>query len=505
MCKHRNGGILVYRFNRTNPAPTPWDFSPVGDWPQPKIDQVGWPPPGYSDADGYWDGIVTTPALGDLDGDGDLEIVIEGIDRRIHAWHHNGTAVNGWPISQWDGDALWRGGLSSPALGDLDGDGLPEVVVGTMSPLTGGQTNKEATLWAINGDSTSVPGFPVKTEQMLHSSPALGDIDGDSKLEIVSAVGWGTPSRENIVYAWNHDGTLVPNWPQETAGVTAAPPALGDIDGDGELEIVVGCGNNYATSSCNMLHAWNDDGSSVFTAQPPAYHPTQAMPYSPILADIDGDSAIEILVVHLGDWGVTVVEANGSSGSQTHQTNGGLKSPPMVDDVDNDGKLEVVVGGADYPSNKGAVWIWDEAGSASPPPPWPMFHHDVRRTGRYLLPPQLGFPSEIRVFHQSGSGDTASQDVGVWNKGEGQFDWSIKHSITRLQVTPSSSTVESNASVRFVITTTGLLTGWQLLGTVTITGTVGGEPVDGSPQDAPVYVYVGDVARIYLPVVLRNN
>jgi hypothetical protein len=501
LSKHRNGGVLVYEYN------SPWNFSLASGWPQPKIDQVGWPPPGYSNADGYWDGIVSTPALGDLDGDGDLEIVVLGIDRRIHAWHHDGTCVAGWPISQWDGDALWRGGTSSPALGDIDGDGLPEVVVGTMSPCRQDQSNQNATLWAINGDSTNVPGFPVCVEQILHSSPALGDIDDDGRLEIVISAGWGTPGRQNIVYAFNHDGTLLPNWPQETAGVTMAPPALGDIDNDGNLEIVVGCGNSYDPGSCNRLYAWNTDGTRVFEITPtsriPGYY---AMPYSPVLADFDGDGTVEILIVHLGDWAVTVVEPDGSgSDSASHATGGGLLASPVVDDVDDDGKLEIVVGGIDYAGQGGAIYVWNEHGMPSSPVPWPMFHHDTRRTGYYPLPPSLSFPTEVSLLHQYGSGNTETGHTLVQNEGAGQLDWSITHAIPGLQVIPASGTVTDTVSVRLVITTTDIApTGWHELGSLTITGTASGKPVDGSPITATLYLYVGEVSRAYLPLVTRN-
>lgn len=424
--ERRNGGVLVYRYNSA------WDFSLLeplaGDgsrgWPQPRIDQVG-AGPGFSDADGLWDGILTTPALGDIDGDGDLEIVVAGIDRRIHAWHHNGVRVDGWPISQWDGDALWRGGLSSPALGDLDGDGLPEVVVSTMSPYSNGEQDKNATLWAINGDSTNVPGFPIQTEQILHSSPALGDIDNDGRLEIVIGAGWGTPNRQNIVYAWNHDGTSLPNWPRETAGSTSAPPALGDIDGDGIPEVVIGCGN-LVDPNCNWLYAWNADGNSVngFPMQPatPNNFPTieTPLPYSPILADYDGDGVTEILVVHMAAFGFSVVEPNGITSDRSHYMWGGLLSPVVVDDVDNDGMLEVIAAGADalnFDMNRGGIQIWDENGSATSWLPWPTFHYDILRTGNIhfgdTTPPQNPIVT------------SSAHIAGVWsNNNVMQVSWS---------------------------------------------------------------------------------
>lgn len=90
--------------------------------------------PTWGSPDGYWDGIFSGAAVGDIDGDGDLEVVWEGEDRRIHAYHHNGTVVAGWPFYRWNGDPLARGGISSPALGDIDSDGLLEIVVGGTSP-----------------------------------------------------------------------------------------------------------------------------------------------------------------------------------------------------------------------------------------------------------------------------------------------------------------------------------------------------------------------------------
>jgi hypothetical protein len=508
-----NGGILVYRYNGSNP----WGFSLIqprspdgtSGWPQPCKDEVGWPPEkGYSDPDGYWDGVWATPAVGDIDGDGDLEIVYLGIDRFLYAWHHDGRLVSGWPI-----EIPVDGGLSSPALGDLDLDGLPEIVVGTMSPTGPNQSWKEATLWAVKGDATLVPGFPVRVEQILLSSPALGDIDRDGYLEIVIASGYGTPGRQNLVYAWNHDGTPVPGWPVEAPGasVVMAPPALGDIDNDGEIEIVVGCGNGYQPDSCDKLYAWNPDGTLVNgfpMVLPSRMNSYTSMPYSPVLADIDGDGKVEILMGRLGDWGITVVNPiQGTYDLSSHQTPGGLLASPVVDDIDGDGFLETVIGGIDYNhgNERGAVYIWNEVGSANPSPPWPMFHHNVRRTGRLPLPPRLEFPSEIFVFHQYNSGKTAETVAILKNRGEGQMDWSIDHTISRLTVTPSSGTVSTQTPLRLTITTEDLMPGWYTLGSLTITASAGRSPVQGSPKTSSLNLFVGDVHRVYLPLITQRN
>ena len=506
---HYNGGVLVYRYNSA------WNFSlleslvPDGSrgWPQPRIDQVGWPPPGYSNADGYWDGITTTPALGDLDGDGDLEIVVEGIDRRIHAWHHTGQTVAGWPIYSGNGDNIQRGGLSSPALGDIDGDGLPEVVVGSMN-------QNGNTLWAINGDSTNVPGFPLATPQLIMYSPALADIDNDGLLEIIVSSGWGKSGPTNQVFAWNHDGTSLPNWPRQTAGITIAPPAIGDIDNDGQPEIVVGCGW-HVDNSCHLLYAWNPDGSLVpgFPSDPLSPNPWISggftMPYDPILADFDGDGTVEIIVAHHGAWGLTIVEPNGVTSDNTSRTfSDGLVAAPLVDDVDNDGLLEILAGGGNSATGQGVVKIWHESGSITSERPWPMFRQNLKREGLVRGPPKLAPLGDIKLLHQGGTAmlPTAKYTLLLQNDGSERepFDWSVSHTIPELQITPNTGTnVENSVPLMFEIDVTGLGAGWNNLGNVTIQATKNGEDIEGSPRTLSVSLYIGDLDVIFLPLVLK--
>jgi hypothetical protein len=421
--EHFNGGVIAYTFDSA------WSFSLVPGWPQPRIDDLG-SGVGIRDPDGCWDGFTTSASVGDLDGDGDLEVVSQTLNRRIFAWHHDGTNVASWPIHRDSGDNLLRGGESTPALGDIDGDGLVEVIVGSNSPVWDGSSEPDyskASVWAINGDSSNVPNWPVETLNNISSSPALGDIDGDGQLEIVIGSGrtteGGTGQR---VYAWNNDGSVVSGWPKTTAGDMTSSPALGDLDGDGDLEIVIGCGKESLPAGCTSLYAWHGNGSSVagFPVSPPSNNPLSddpaGLPYPPQIADYDGDGSPEILAVNLYARGPSTVESDGTASYDTSLAAlNPVYGPPIVGDVDNDGKLEIVMAGADDGAIQGGVFIMDVNGNASSAMPWPMFMHDARRTGNFnyyedSIPPQN--PTSLT---------SSSHSTGAWsNDNQVQMNWS---------------------------------------------------------------------------------
>ncbi|MCS7060867.1 MAG: VCBS repeat-containing protein [Anaerolineae bacterium] len=411
----KNGGLLVYGYN------SPWSFSIKGNWPQPRLDEVG-SGPGFGSPDGKWDGIFSSAAVGDIDGDGDLEIVWEGEDRRIHAYHHDGSVVNGWPLYRWPPylDPLTRGGLSSPAIGDLDGDGIHDIVVGGTSPQCtpspidgcGGSPNYTvAPVWAIRGDSTLLPGWPKYVGQWVDSSPALGDLDGDGHLDVV--VGTGRRGIDSTggynVFAWKRDGTPLPGWPRPTANNMMSSPALADLDGSG-LDVVIGCGAD-GVADCTVLYAWRGNGANVagFPMTPLNANFWNRQPTDgklpPVIADLDGNGQLEILLISHTSIGISLITAGGANSgansadiSRAQSPNdGAFFSSPLVADIDNDGLLETIAAGSVNGTNgsdgQAAVYLWQETGAALPARmPWPMFRHDNRRTGNYCFTEQPPAP-----------------------------------------------------------------------------------------------------------------
>ncbi|MCS7060868.1 MAG: VCBS repeat-containing protein [Anaerolineae bacterium] len=426
-----NGGTLVYTYL------SPWQFALFGNWPQPKLDEVGGGP-NWGAPDGCWDGIFSGAAVGDIDGDGDLEIVWEGEDRRIHAYHHNGSVVNGWPLYRWAPhfDPLSRGGISSPALGDIDGDGLLEIVVGGTSPrcyfwngdACGIPDYSVAPVWAINGDSTLVPGWPKYVPQLVDSSPALGDLDGNGQLDIIVGTGRNQiPGNDGkFVYAWRGDGTPLAGWPQPLSKSAQGSPALADLDGNGGLDVAIGCGD-MDDPACYDLYAWRGNGVllSGFPMQPPTTHVSPSLlstALSPIVADLDGNGELDILMAGHNSPGVTVIRANGQPDADMsrvqHSPLDGLYAPPTVADVDNDGLLETIVVGES--NGNAALYLWDEIGPASPAAmPWPMHRHDNRRTGNYCFTEAP--PSNPTLFSTSVPTNTwtAQGAITVWWSGAG--------------------------------------------------------------------------------------
>ncbi len=326
-------------------------------------------------------------AVGDLDGDSDLEVtVLGGGDGQVYAWHHDGSEV-----ADGDGNPETHGVLLStgdrfsfgtPALADLDGNPGLEIVIGIdIYPFTGGVGG----LHALTATGAEVPGFPRFLGSKISASPAIGDLDGDGTLEIVIAV------EDDSLRVLEADGSPRPGWPQwafiRNAPARTSSPVLADLDGDGRLEIVF-AENSGAASHVAHLRVFRDDGSVfpgfenvTFATDPEAVN-AGATQSTPVIGDVDGDTRFEILLGaedgRLYGW-----HDDGSvAGGFPIQTEGEIRGAAALGDVDGDGLLELVVAGWDK-----NLYVWDLAGEALPDRvPWPFFHRDVRNSGNVTLP-----------------------------------------------------------------------------------------------------------------------
>lgn len=374
-----NGGIVVLRHDGTL----------MPGWPQMTFNIRGAL---------QTEGIGKAPVVADLDADGDLEILVGTFDMRVYAWHHDGTPVDGWP--QFVYDTVW----SSPVVGDLDNDGLPEVIVGVDSHLDPYHNSiNGGALYVFNHDGTLFGNFPKYFNEIFTSSPALADLNGDGYLDIVIGGGRYYGSSDGYkVHVLDRFGNYLPGWPKATGDSVTGSPAVADIDNDGDLEIAVG-------SRDTKLYAWHHTGALVdgFPMTPKISNGTVYPKYSVTAADLDGatqpNGKLELFL--RSGWEVVVVDSagrqityDGTSGTDPYRTAYTLSAIPSISDIDSDGKLEMVAGGATSDGTHAAVYVWELSASttATGAEDWPFFKHDVARPG---IVPRAGTNDAVIVQH----------------------------------------------------------------------------------------------------------
>jgi hypothetical protein len=274
-------------------------------------------------------GFLGTPAVGDINGDGALDVVIAGLDHNLHAFNSlTGAELPGFPQDHFDTS------LSSPALADIDGDGLQEIIVGGDMIPNGTLPGAGGWLWATNGDGSNVPGWPIHlSNEVLWSSPAIGDINGDGVWDVVIGTGRNFMNADsNKLYALNtQTRTMLPGWPVTLPGNTMASPALVNLDGDAGLEVVMTTGSGYLYAlDPNGAVKW---GPACYMNFSPCGH-DYAVISSPVVANIDGDAVPEVIVsgerqikVFDGSNGLLEAELPLLSASATSFAHPGAASP----------------------------------------------------------------------------------------------------------------------------------------------------------------------------------
>ncbi len=400
----------------------------------------------------------SAPLIADIDPYPGKEVILGSEDGKVYAFHADGTPVDGWPVD--------IGGtvITSPAAGDLDGDGYDEVVV-----IPG---NRHSYLYALNGDGTSVDGWPKNICGQSWAAPTLYDLDGDGHLEVI------VHSTCGKLYAFRSNGSpylsdtsgVFYDLPEPSSGF--AEVAVADINNDGTPEVVTGdrydgiiaityygqalsgfpvngtqtrteiavadfvpsepgleiatyVGRNtiyMVTADGRIVSGWpvaigdtnanfynfsmhviaadidNDSVPEVVSNASDgilAYNgdgtPVQGFPYrfreymyteqSPVAADVDGDGSTEGFMISY--YKVYGVASDGTDyGSFPFDVVSGSHKTPAIDDIDGDGAAEMVI-----PASDGFVHViklpgsWHFNG-------WPQYQHDKQKTGTYGFEPR---------------------------------------------------------------------------------------------------------------------
>ncbi|GIL56325.1 hypothetical protein Vafri_11699 [Volvox africanus] len=284
--------------------------------------------------------IMTTPAIADIDGDGHDELVVAVsyfYDREYYDDPNHAKDLKGIDLSKYVASGVavfdlrtrtekWVQHLdlstdtatykayaySSPTLVDIDKDGLLEVVVGTSMGF----------LYVLDAKGAPVAGWPIQMGE-IQAQPLVADINNDGELEIFIA-----DMRGNLA-AFNVKGEEV--WERHVRSAVSQGAVAGDIDGDGQLEVVLGTASGYiyalAGSTGVDIPNWPYRARGRVQAAPTITQLVEGTGMQVVVPAFDG-----FLYVIDGLQGCADVADVGETSY----------AAVLVDDIDGDGMLELL-------------------------------------------------------------------------------------------------------------------------------------------------------------------
>ena len=284
-------------------------------------------------------GDLESLAVGDFDGDGKLDLVVGGGPTNVFVLLGNGDGTFGPPVSFQAG-----GSASDVAVGDFNGDGKLDVAVSNSAYDTVG-------ILLGNGDGTFQP--PVTYPAGGRAEyVAVGDFNGDGKLDLVTANAYNPPEGISVLLG-NGDGTFQP-YLYYQAGTTPQSLTVADFNGDGVLDIAAG----NAGDSTISVFVGNGDG----TFQSQKVYPAGTMPLWEASGDFNGDGKLDLAVSGEGSTSVLLGNGDGTFQAPLEFLGGTAADSVAVADFNRDGKLDLVT--ADEQASAVSVLLQNVAPSA---------------------------------------------------------------------------------------------------------------------------------------------
>ncbi|MEO8210751.1 MAG: T9SS type A sorting domain-containing protein [bacterium] len=320
-------------------------------------------------------GSARSVTLCDLDNNGSLEIITSkrlSSAGEIYVYTGNGTVYPGWP------KAINHVPASSSAAGDITGDGIPEII-----------SESYTSLYAWDRDGNLLTGFPFilpNGDVNSYSSPVLADVDGDNIREIIFGSHQTGGAGLGYVYILKNAGTVIPNWPKTTTYWVYGPPVLGYVNDDNIIDIVVG--DQIGGALADHVYGWDKDGN-VLSGFP--IGPVNAVNNQVAMGDIDDDGQLELIIDDntqensMGKY--LAFNHNGTPIQDWDLPTSGttIFNMPCIADLNNDGMLDIVGAGITlFGSNQTSTYIWDAGVNYNATKIVnPVFQFNVRHNGVY--------------------------------------------------------------------------------------------------------------------------
>jgi hypothetical protein len=339
-------------------------------------------------------GGVRTPVLADLNADGALEIIItvrDWPDGFVYVFSGDGTIYPNWPVRM---DYVPG---SDAAVGDIDGDEIPEIV-----------TESYYGLHAFTADGILMDGFPYYPglgRVFSYSTPVLADLDYDGNREIIC----GDHSTENgsgAIHVVDYLGNPLDGWPKITGTWIYGPPSVGDINGDGQLDIAVG-DQAISATPVNKVYAWT--GFSADTLDGFPIVDLWGINSQIILADIDDDGRIELMFddnSSIGNYHAYNDDGTILEGWPLPVEGSTFFVNPMVVDINLDGTMDISGAGFDDISGNLSIYLWNaDVDMDNSLAILPTLQYNTRHSGVYGDTLMVG-------IEEQGGGPTRPDDTG---------------------------------------------------------------------------------------------